>query len=208
MKTTDTKARTFTCFDEWALDYFTNRFNKLVAQGEVLNDYKKAFMGNISITRFERALRDFCKKNGFEFNPDYYSNAYGKIKKSDYDPVKGGNVVKEYYFIKFEDGLTLEQFKSAVKTVIENGLTSHAPLGSSGKHIILQGDFDPTVSRISQVSIRLHNTEVELLCTNKIGVFLYYGKYNKGLGVDFIAREHFRVYEMLKAAIDSHKTTL
>lgn len=100
--------------------------------------------------------------------------------------------------------LRIEQFREAVEQVIASGLTSHAPLGSSGRDIKLQGERDPYISRISEVSIRLHNSQVELLCTNCRGSFLYYGKWHKNLGVNFITKEHFRVYKKLIKSIGLH----
>lgn len=109
--------------------------------------------------------------------------------------------MNELYQENLED-LKVEHFIKAVKAVTEKGLTSFAPLGASGDDILLSGKKQG--GRESSVSIRLHSSGVELLCTNKQGDFLFYGKYHSKLGADFIGREHFRTFELIKQLIPTH----
>lgn len=95
-------------------------------------------------------------------------------------------------------GLVLEHFKSAISAVIDIGLINYAPMGASGNHIVLSRGECGSGERVSQVSIRLHNSQVDLLVTNACGDFLYYGKWHKRLGVDFISKQHYEVWCILK----------
>lgn len=77
-----------------------------------------------------------------------------------------------------------EKFKTAIQTVIKEGLSNHAMFGSSGRTILLYGKEE----RVSSISVRLHSSGVELLICNKVGSFLFYGKFHPKLGSDFIAK--------------------
>lgn len=86
----------------------------------------------------------------------------------------------------------------AIEQVQEVGLTSHAPLGSSGKTLII---FDRKKSkndgRVSQISVRLYNHSTELLITNRHGSFLFYGKFDNDLGIQFIAQQFFLIIDSI-----------
>ena len=41
------------------------------------------------------------------------------------------------------------------------------------------------------------NGDVELLITNKKGDFLFYGRYQLHLGIDFITSEYFRIFKKI-----------
>ena len=99
--------------------------------------------------------------------------------------------------------ITLEVFKEALQACLDAGLTNHAPLGSSGEHLQLYSRYNPSkspigVSRDRELSIRLHNGTLELLLTDRYGRFMFYGKYSKILGIEFIAKEFYRVFKELE----------
>lgn len=83
-------------------------------------------------------------------------------------------------------------FKKAIELTKQNGI-----LGSSGTTAILFKKIDYDISRPSQVSVRLYNSDVELLITNANGEFIFYGRYNYKLGVDFIANEYFKIFKKI-----------
>lgn len=85
-----------------------------------------------------------------------------------------------------------EKFKTAIQRVVGEGFTSFAKYGASGETILLYGKEE----RRSSISVRLHSAGVELLVCNKVGAFLFYGKFYKELGSDFIAK-------MFKQIVDS-----
>ena len=85
-----------------------------------------------------------------------------------------------------------DKLKEAIQSVIKSGFTNKACLGSSGETILLYGKEE----RISSISVRLHSSGVELLICNKVGSFLFYGKFHPKLGSDFIAK-------MFKQIIDN-----
>jgi hypothetical protein len=75
------------------------------------------------------------------------------------------------------------QLVEAIETVINEGFNSHAMLGSSGRTILLYGEKE----RVSSISVRLHSSGVEMLICNRVGSFLFYGKFHPKLGSNFIA---------------------
>ena len=88
--------------------------------------------------------------------------------------------------------LRATKFKAACIHVLSAGITKTALLGASGDKVVLSGTSKG--DRSSCVSIRLHNSHIELLITDVSGNFLCYNKYHKNLGVDFIARTHYQTY--------------
>lgn len=99
--------------------------------------------------------------------------------------------------------ITKKDFKEGILKCIKGGTTSVAPLGSSGLDIHLHGSSNKKTSRVSQVSVRLHNKDVTLLLTDTEGNFLFYGHYHLCHGVDFIAKEYFQIFKINKKWIIS-----
>lgn len=94
--------------------------------------------------------------------------------------------------------ITLDLIKSAVHEVMWVGLTDYAPMGASGDTMYLLKKEPGQVSRDRQLSIRLHNSQIELLLTNYLGEFIYYGKYYTALGAEFISQEFYQTFLKLK----------
>jgi hypothetical protein len=98
--------------------------------------------------------------------------------------------------------ITLQTIKEGIFEAYKPGITSIAPLGQSGPTIILYEEKKIGESgRVSQVSLRNYCGDVELLITNKNGGFLFYGRYDCRMGLEFIAQEYFRIFENCKALI-------
>jgi len=95
--------------------------------------------------------------------------------------------------------ITLNLIKRAIYLSYDCGTTSSAPLGFSGDTILLHGLDRP--NRVSQVSIRMHSGSSELLITDKIGAFLFYGKFDNIMGLDFIASQYLRIFKSVKHKI-------
>ena len=99
------------------------------------------------------------------------------------------------------DQVTEELILKAIKLALQIGITHTAPLGASGDDIILHGLSDygtlSSKGRVSLIQVRKYNSDVELLVTDKNGGFLFYGKYDADLGVEFVAYEYNRIIKML-----------
>jgi hypothetical protein len=107
--------------------------------------------------------------------------------------------------VKEVDQITVELLKAVIAEAHIAGHSSFAPLGCSGQtYIIHQLEGEHKSIRSSQISLRKHSGNVELLITNKQGVFLFHGKYDTELyGFEFIANEYFRMLQNVKQHIFS-----
>jgi hypothetical protein len=95
-------------------------------------------------------------------------------------------------------------FQDVISECINEGLSSFALLGATGDDFILYTCFDKDVSRVNrdrQLSVRLHNSEVGMLLTDRNGRFMAHIKFHKSLGVEFIAKEFFRVYAIMNQSL-------
>lgn len=95
-------------------------------------------------------------------------------------------------------------FQDVISECISEGLSSFAPLGASGNDFILYTCFDKDVSRVNrdrQLSVRLHNSEVGMLLTDRNGRFVANIKFHKSLGSEFIAKEFFRVFAIMNQSL-------
>ena len=99
------------------------------------------------------------------------------------------------------DQITEELILKAIELALQIGITHTAPLGAAGDTIILHGlsEYGKLNSRgrVSLISIRKYNSDVELLVTDKNGSFLFLGRYDIDLGVEFVAYEYNRIIKML-----------
>lgn len=113
--------------------------------------------------------------------------------------------MKNYELLK-QDLLCITQstFEQAFFLAYRDGITSIASLGFSGDDIILyEGGQNEKVSRVSRVSVRNYGNDVELLITDRVGNFLFYGRYAIDLGVEFVARTYWHTFETLRPYIDT-----
>ena len=100
------------------------------------------------------------------------------------------------------DEITLDTIKEGIFEAYKGGITSVAPLGRSGDTIILyEGQREGDGGRVSQVSLRNYCGDVELLITSKNGSFLFYGRYDCRMGLQFVAKEYFRMFRKVKSKI-------
>lgn len=98
--------------------------------------------------------------------------------------------------------INLELFKEAIFACYKDGVTSVAPLGFSGDTVVLyEGNRTEKNGRVSQVSIRNYCGSAELLITDPIGGFLFYGRFDIDLGVDFLAKHYYRIFRLVKKNI-------
>lgn len=95
------------------------------------------------------------------------------------------------------DEITVDSFKEAIFESYKGGITFVAPLGFSGDTIMLHGK-----DRVSQVSIRNYSGDAELLITDTLGNFIFYGRFHVSMGVEFLAAEYFRIFTKVKKQID------
>jgi hypothetical protein len=93
--------------------------------------------------------------------------------------------------------ITLEDFQQFVKQSAEGKHTSVAPLGMAGDNLYLH----KIENRVQEVSIRLYCGIPELLITNNSKGFLFYGRFDVRLGLDFLALQYFNIFELLKSQI-------
>lgn len=91
----------------------------------------------------------------------------------------------------------LEHFKRHVEECAGGSHTSVAPMGMSGPNIYLHR----VGSRIQEVSLRLYCGNPELLITNNSKSFLFYGRFDVRLGLDFLAAQYFHIFQLLKSKI-------
>lgn len=90
-------------------------------------------------------------------------------------------------------------FKEAIFLSYKNGCTSSAPLGWSGDNIVLFGTEEN--GRRSLVSIRNYCGDAELLITDVKGNFLFYGRFDVNLGLEFLADQYYRIFRKVKKEI-------
>jgi hypothetical protein len=57
--------------------------------------------------------------------------------------------------------------------------------------------------RVSLISIRNYCNGAELLITDTKGNFLFYGRYDISLGIDFIADQYWAIFNQVKPWIES-----
>lgn len=97
--------------------------------------------------------------------------------------------------------ITKKLFKEALFLCYKDGITSIAPLGFSGDTIILHGSKNLSTSRVSQVSIRNYSNDAELLITDAKGNFLFYGRFDINLGVEFVINQYWAIFNKVKDKI-------
>lgn len=97
--------------------------------------------------------------------------------------------------------ITKETFKEAIYLAYRDGITSKAPLGFSGDTIIIHGDKNETTSRVSQVSVRNYCGDAELLITDQVGNFLFYGRFRIDLGVEYVVEQYWNIFNLVKDSI-------
>lgn len=96
--------------------------------------------------------------------------------------------------------ITKQTFEKAIFLAYRDGITSLAPLGYSGESVILFGS--QANGRQSLISIRNHSGNPELLITDTHGAFLFYGKYDINLGVDFISEQYWQIFNLMKDKVE------
>lgn len=97
--------------------------------------------------------------------------------------------------------ITKDAFKESIFLAYKGGVTSLAPLGFSGDTIIIHGTKTEKVSRVSQVSVRNYSGDAELLITDKVGHFLFHGRFRVDLGLDFVAEQYWQIFNKVKGDI-------
>jgi len=96
--------------------------------------------------------------------------------------------------------VNLDLVKKGVFLAFRDGITSRAPLGWSGDTIILFGDEKE--GRRSVISLRNHCGDVELLVTDVNGHFLFCGKYDPNLGIEWVASLHYDTIKRLRPFVE------
>jgi hypothetical protein len=91
--------------------------------------------------------------------------------------------------------ITKRDFKEAIAKCLDKGIKHVAPLGSAGENVLIHGRRTPYVSRVSYVSLRLYNKDVELLLTDTKGDFLFYGRHHLSLGLDYISNSYYQIFK-------------
>lgn len=95
----------------------------------------------------------------------------------------------------------LQRIKRAIALAYSGGITSAAQLGSCGDDIILFGEIltkhNSYKGRKSLVSIRMYNSDVELLVTDIKGNFLFYGRYDINIGLEKVAKKYEEIIDTL-----------
>lgn len=105
--------------------------------------------------------------------------------------------------------ITLQSFIDAISISLGAGVSSVAPLGFSGDTFILhEAERKEGRSRSEQVSIRMYSGSPELLITDKKGRFLFYGRYDGGMGIDFLAKQYYSIFRKVKKYIKSNAPEL
>lgn len=97
--------------------------------------------------------------------------------------------------------ITEELFKEAIFLCYKGGITSRAPLGFSGDDILLLGKAEG--GRKGLVSIRNYCGDAEMLITDMDGKFLFYGRYDIDLGVDFVVSQYWQMFNLIKDKINT-----
>ncbi len=97
------------------------------------------------------------------------------------------------------DEITIKDFQDAIELALSGGHNSIAPLGMSGDTILIHGTNKP--KKYQQVSIRLYGGDPELLITNNDGEFLFYGQLDIRLGKRVVAKQWFKIFQLVKDQI-------
>jgi len=99
--------------------------------------------------------------------------------------------------------ITKNLFEKAIEECYRDGITSVAPLGYSGDDIVLYGTpKDPvTNNRKFLISVRNYCGKPELLITDTVGNFLFYGRYHNYMGKKEIAKEFYKIFRKMKKYI-------
>lgn len=107
--------------------------------------------------------------------------------------------MNEKYLKKELSEINFELLVQVIEFVYTIGHNSFAPLGCSGNTYILYGS-----SRKKEISLRLHSGDVELLITDMVGNFLFYGKFDISLlPTSFIAKQYLSIIENVKHLLDN-----
>jgi hypothetical protein len=103
------------------------------------------------------------------------------------------------------DEISQQTIREAIFLCYKDGITTIAPLGFAGDDVLLHGHAGG--GRISVVSIRNYCGNAELLITDTKGKFLFYGRYDINLGIEFIAEQYWKiflqVYDLIDGAIEN-----
>ena len=97
--------------------------------------------------------------------------------------------------------ITKKDFEDAIFLSYRDGITSIAPLGFSGDTIYIFGSNQE--ENDSRISIRNYCGNAELLIANKKGSFLFYGRFDCRIGIEFLASEYFRIFNLVSKLIES-----
>lgn len=100
------------------------------------------------------------------------------------------------------ENITKQTFKDAIYLCYKDGITSIAPLGFSGDTIMLYGC--ECNGRSSVVSIRNYCGNAELLITDKKGSFLFYGRYDISIGIEFVLEQYWKIFLMMYDMIETN----
>ncbi len=103
--------------------------------------------------------------------------------------------------------INLQLMKQAIYLCYRDGITTKAPLGFSGDDIVLFGEPqypNPKggTKRHSLISIRNYCGSAELLITDTEGRFLFYGRYDVNIGLDFVARQYLSIFKKVRRWIE------
>lgn len=106
------------------------------------------------------------------------------------------------------DDITLEDIKEAIYLVMTQPITSVAPLGFCGEDYYLYGnkltkeEKERTGNwRTSQISFRNYCNMPEMLICDKVGNFLFYGKFDVN-DYELVANEYYNIFLKLKDKIN------
>jgi len=107
------------------------------------------------------------------------------------------------YLIKKEsiDEITKNTFKEAIFLSYKDGIKTIAPLGLSGDDIVIFGKKKD--NRKSIVSIRNYCGDAELLITDINGHFIFYGRYDIDMGIDFVCEQYWQMFNKVKNKIET-----
>jgi len=94
--------------------------------------------------------------------------------------------------------ITPRLIEEAAFLAFYGGIEHRAPLGHSGPTIFLYG-----ASRVSQVSLRNHSGNIEMLITDTKGNFLFYGKLHAGLPLETIGAHFHNTFLLVLPYIEA-----
>lgn len=98
--------------------------------------------------------------------------------------------------------IKFDTFREAIYLCYKKGMTSSAPLGWSGDSILIFGSAG-NEGRKSVVSVRNYCGDAELLITDTKGHFLFYGRFNVNLGLDFVVEQYWTIFNLVKHNIET-----